>query len=199
MSSHHTTPTCFQNVWSSEDILDIGVVPVDMTDETIIIYLGIPGMEKYIRSLSLLISYLPLFSLLCNKGTKKKDNVFLQVRSPCMLPGSNGPGFISPGLSCVLGSLAAAVSVHVQGLYQCQRQGKQHMLSSPIQNTFFKPQTFSITVSLWVVPHNVWLTNSVELCLMDSCPRGWYQPFRTWTSAAWPPRSCLPSVVCYLS
>lgn len=83
------------------------------------------------------------------------DDVFLQVWSPCMLPGSSGAGFISSGLRCVLGSLAAAGSVHVQGVHQCQRQGKRHIL--------FKSLTSSITVFFCAVPHDVWLT--VELCL----------------------------------
>lgn len=54
-----------------------------------------------------------------------------------MLPGSNGARFISSGLSCVLGSLAAAGSVHVQGVHQCQRQGKHQI--------FFKSLISSIT------------------------------------------------------
>lgn len=64
-----------------------------------------------------------------------------------MLSGSSGPGFISQGLSCVLDSLAAAGSVHVQGVYQYQWQGKQHMFSSSsLQKICFK--IFNIWLTL---------------------------------------------------
>lgn len=43
------------------------------------------------------------------------------------------------------------------------------------------------------------LTNWADLCVMDSCPLGWYQPFRRWMSAAWLLQTFLPSLVCYLS
>lgn len=71
-----------------------------------------------------------------------------------MLPGPSGAGFISSGLSCVLGSLAAAGSVRVQGVHQCQRQGKHHI--------FYKSLTSSVTVFLCCSTEC--LTNSVELC-----------------------------------
>lgn len=48
----------------------------------------------------------------------------LQVGSPFLLLGSGGTGFICSGLSCVPWFLAAAGSVYVQGLHQCQRQGE---------------------------------------------------------------------------
>lgn len=43
------------------------------------------------------------------------------------------------------------------------------------------------------------LTNWADLCVMNSCPLGWYQLFRRWTSAAWLLQTCLPSLDCYLS
>lgn len=59
------------------------------------------------------------------------DNVFVQVRSPCVLPGSSGPWFISSGPSCVFDSVAAAGSVHVQRVHKWQWQGMQHLSNNP--------------------------------------------------------------------
>lgn len=59
-----------------------------------------------------------------NQVARKVYKCLLQIRSSCVLPGSIWLGFISSGLCSVLCSLAAAVSVHIQGVRQCQWQGE---------------------------------------------------------------------------
>lgn len=65
-----------------------------------------------------------------NQVIRKVNECLLQIRSPCVLHGSIRLGLISSVLCCGLCSLAAAVSVHIQGLCQCRWQGEGHGTTS---------------------------------------------------------------------
>lgn len=95
----------------------------------------------------------------------------LQVGSPFLLLGSSRTTLICSGLSCVPWFLAAAGSVYVQGVHQCQRQGEGCMFLLASMLLYFLCCSMQCLTDWFIVFHgqlSAWLIPAVQTLNVSS-------------------------------